>query len=353
MRVFVTGATGNIGTHLLPHLLADPAVDSIVGLARRRPGPHPDPRVQWVAADITTSDLVPLFREADVVVHLAFLLQPAHDPQLMRRTNVDGSQRVFDAVVAAQVPALVHASSVGAYAPGDGAPLTEDHPATGVASSTYSRHKAACELALDVLQAQQPQLRVVRIRPGVVLSAPAASALARYFLGPFVPQSLVRKGLLPVVPDIPGLALQTVHSSDAGRAFALAATGVATGAFNIATDPVLTPQSLATMLDARRLPVPRWAARALITASWRAHLQPTDPGWLDLGTSGLVMDVSRARTELGWSPEHSADDTVREVVAAMGRGQGRDTPVLRPRATGLARWTEAVWALLPGGGGTG
>jgi len=172
MRIVVTGASGNIGTHLLQVLLADPAVDSVVGLARRLPE-HRDPGVKWHEADITSTDLVPLMRGADAVVHLAFLLQPAHNPQLMQRTNVLGSRRVFDAVTAAGVPALVHASSVGAYAPGFGEPLTESHPATDIDSSTYSRHKAACEAELDNVQQAHPGLRIVRIRPGVVLSAPA------------------------------------------------------------------------------------------------------------------------------------------------------------------------------------
>jgi len=352
MRIVVTGATGNIGTHLLQVLRADPEVDSVVGLARRLPERR-DPEVEWQQADVTTTDLVPLLRGADAVVHLAFLLQPAHDPDLMHRTNVFGSRRVFDAVAAAGVPALVHASSVGAYAPGRGEVLTEAHPATGISSSTYSRHKVSCETELDRLQQEHPDLRIVRIRPGVVLSAPAASALARYFLGPFVPQSLVRRALLPVIPDIPNLALQAVHSADVARAFALAATGRLSGAVNVAADPVLTPAMLAAILGARLVPVPRAGARALLAMSWHLRLQPTDPGWLDLGTSGLVMDITRARTELGWAPEHDAAQTVREVVTAMGRGQGRDTPVLRPRATGLSRWREAARGLLPGAGGTG
>jgi len=100
-------------------------------------------------------------------------------------------------------------------------------------------------------------------------------------------------------------------------------------------------------------PCPLAAARALINASWHLRLQPTDPGWLDLGTSGLVMDTSRARTELNWTPVHDAAQTVREVVTAMSRGQGFDTPVLRPRATGLARWYEAARGVVPGAGGSG
>ncbi len=353
MRIVVTGATGNVGSQLLPQLLSAPEVTSVVGLARRLPA-APDDRVEWHAVDVAEDDLAPLVRGADVVVHLAFLLQPAHDPDEMRRVNVQGSRRVFEAVVSEGVPALVHASSLGVYAPGPNTPpVPESHPHTGISTSVYSRHKAEVEALLDDLERDHPERRVVRIRPGVVFQAQAASELARYFLGPFVPQSLVRRALLPVVPAVPGLALQAVHAEDVARAFVLAATKPVTGAFNVAADPVLDAPTLARLLGARTVPVPRALARAVVDLTWRLHLQPTDPGWVDLGTLGPVMDVTRARRDLGWLPRHSAGDALLELLDAMSSGKGGASPVLRPRSTGPARVLEAVRALVPGTGGNG
>jgi uncharacterized protein YbjT (DUF2867 family) len=56
MRVVVTGATGNVGTSVLAALAGEPAVDSIVGLARRRPAVV-WPKVEWRVADVTSDDL--------------------------------------------------------------------------------------------------------------------------------------------------------------------------------------------------------------------------------------------------------------------------------------------------------
>src|SRR5687768_1037518 len=109
MRIVVTGATGNVGSRLLPQLLSCSDVTSVVGIARRLPA-SPDPRVEWHALDVAEDDLSPAVRGADVVVHLAWLLQPSHDPDEMRRVNLLGSRRVFDAFVREGVPALVHAS---------------------------------------------------------------------------------------------------------------------------------------------------------------------------------------------------------------------------------------------------
>ena len=352
MRIVVTGATGNVGSQLLPQLLEAPEVSSVVGLARRLPA-SPDPRVEWHALDVAEADLTPVLRGADVVVHLAWLLQPAHDPDEMRRVNLQGTRRVLDAVAAAGVPALVHASSIGAYSPGPKTRVREDHPTGGISSSTYSRHKAEAERMLDAFEAAHPERRVVRLRPGVVLQAAAASELARYFLGPFVPQRLVRRSLLPVVPAVDRLAFQVVHASDMAAAYVLACTRPVTGAFNIATEPVLDPPTLAAVLGARQLPLPAAVLRGFVDVTWRLHVQPTDPGWVDIGRLTPLLDTTRARTELGWTPRYDAAQALLETVDAMAAGQGGTTPVMRPRATGPARVLEAVRGLVPGVKGTG
>lgn len=189
---------------------------------------------------------------------------------------------------------------------------------------------------LDRFESDHPERRVVRIRPVVVLHAAAASELARYFLGPFVPQSAVRRALLPVVPKVDRLAVQVVHSSDMADAYVRACVRPVTGAFNIAGEPVLDPPTLARTLGARQLPVPAALLRAVVELTWRLRVQPTDPGWIDLARLTPLLDTTRARTELGWTPQHDATDALLETVAALSQGRGGDAPVLRPRAAGPA-----------------
>ena len=96
MRVVVTGATGNVGTSLLDALAAEEQIDSIVGVARRMPSVTL-PKTTWRQADVVVDDLAPVFRGADAVVHLAWLIQPSRDLAALARTNVHGSDRVFRA----------------------------------------------------------------------------------------------------------------------------------------------------------------------------------------------------------------------------------------------------------------
>jgi UDP-glucose 4-epimerase len=340
MRVVVVGATGNVGTSLLPALAGDASVDSILGVARRRPELDV-PKTEWAEADIASDDLVPLFRGADAVVHLAWAIQPSRDLSHLWRINVDGSTRLFRAVGEAGVPALVYASSVGAYSPGpkDEA-VDESWPRNGIRTSFYSRHKAEVERRLDSFEREHPETRVVRLRPGLIFKREAAAGVRRLFAGPFLVNPLVRPSLIPLVPDIPRLRFQAEHSYDVGEAYRLAVTRDVRGAFNIAADPVLDPQSLGRILGARPVRFPAGVARGLTKLSWRLHLQPTPPGWLDLALGVPILDTSRARTELGWEPRYGADEALLELLAGLRDGAGAETPPLSPDTAGPARVDE-------------
>jgi UDP-glucose 4-epimerase len=338
MRIVVTGATGNVGTSVLPALAADPRVDEIVGIARRVPR-WSNPRTRWVSADVVTARLEPVFEGADVVIHLAWLIQPSRDPARLRAVNVDGSRRVFEAAAGAGAKALIHASSIGVYSPGPkDRRVDESWPHEGVPTSFYARHKAEAERLLDGFE---DDLRIVRLRPALSFKREAASEIRRLFIGPFLPSSVVNPRLIPLLPLPSGLALQAVHSRDVGEAYRLASTWPeARGAYNLAAEPVLDRAELARLLDARPITVPAKAVRAVAHATWRARLQPTPVGWLDMGLGAPLMDSARAREELGWTPRHSAGDALLELLDGLRSSTGLDTPPLDPRAGGRFRIGE-------------
>jgi UDP-glucose 4-epimerase len=342
MRVVVVGATGNVGTSVLRSLADEPSVDSVLGVARRLPGLR-YPKTEWAQADVSSSELGPMFRGADVVIHLAWLIQPGRDEATLRATNVDGSARLFEAAAAAGVPALVYASSVGAYSPGPkDRRVDESWPTGGIESSFYSRHKAEVERLLDRFEREKPSMRVVRLRPALIFKHDAATGIRRLFAGPFLPSPLVRRELIPLIPRSERLVFQAVHSHDVGDAYRLAALSDARGPFNIAAEPVLDPAQLARVLSARPIPLHPGLLRAAAWVSYRLRLQPSEPGWLDMGLAVPVMDTTRARTELGWEPRRSADDALRELLVGMRERAGIDTPPLARSTSGPLRLRELL-----------
>jgi UDP-glucose 4-epimerase len=328
-RVVVIGATGNVGTSLIAALGAEDSVDEIIGVARRRPALE-QPKTSWRSANIETDDLLPLLRGADCVVHLAWRIQPSHDVEALRRTNVDGSEHVFRAVSAAGVSNLVYASSVGAYSPGPKDRAVDESWSTdGTATSFYARHKADVERLLDRFEEEEPHVRVVRLRPGLIFKRRSATEQQRYFLGSLFPRVLARTKAIPIVPDLPRLRFQAVHAADVAEAYRLAIVGDARGAYNIAADPVLDAKELARALGARPVRVPKGLARSAMSLTWRFRLQPTPPGWLDMALSVPVMDTARAREELAWQPRRSSIEAIRELLSGLRQGADAPTPPLQ------------------------
>jgi UDP-glucose 4-epimerase len=348
MRVVVVGATGNIGTSVMEALADQAGVTELVGVARRLPTRHdghvrPD-GVRFVSADIATSPLEPVVGGADVVVHLAWLFQPTHRPMVTWETNVVGSARLFDAAAAAGVPAIVYSSSVGAYSPGPGRTVVESWPTHGMPTAAYGREKAYVERLLDTFEARHPRVRVVRLRPAFVFKRTSGPEQRRLFAGPLLPRTVLRRGRTPLQPFPAGLRFQAVHATDVARAFAAAVVGAARGAFNIAADPVVDGHEVAAITGGRLVELPPSLVRSGLSAAWHLRLVPADPKLLDLAFGLPLLDTTRAKADLGWQPQTSSVDALRETVEGMAEGTGEQTPPLEGD-TAAGRGREIAGAL--------
>jgi UDP-glucose 4-epimerase len=252
------------------------------------------------------------------VISLAWLLQPNHDERVLAATNIGGLRHVLEAAVAASVPHVLVASSVGAYSQGPKRRrVDETWPTGSIASSHYGRHKARIERMMDAFERDHPGVLLTRIRPGLVMNPRAGADLVRLFVGHLVPVRWMTRVPLPILPMPPRAVSQVVHVDDLGDAFWRAIDRRAGGAFNIAAEPVVGPDEVAEVLGARWVPVRIAPVRGAIWLAWQLHLIRLDPGWLDIATSVPVMSTERARTELGWAPTVDAVDALREAIRGV------------------------------------
>lgn len=324
LTVAVTGPTGEIGISAVTALEREPTVENIVGMARR---PFDMSSRGWVKTtyhqgDILDREAVDAFvAQADVVIHLAFIIMGSREESA--RINLQGTRNVFEATVAAERPRrLVYTSSVAAYGyhSDNPVPLTEDVPPRGSAEHYYSEQKAACEAALAEIT-KNSSLEVFILRPCIV-AGPEATALADAMPWNQLPAAVravakVAPILKPVVPD-PGVPLQLVHHDDVAEAIALAATAPAPpGAYNLAGDGVVTVSDVAKALGGRPVRVPAVAASAASAAIARVPFVPSVLEWLHIARTSVVMDTTKARTQLGWRPVYSSAETLAALASAV------------------------------------
>lgn len=325
LAVAVTGATGEIGKPFVRALEATPEVARVLAMARRPfdPGEFGFNKTEYRRGDIRDRAAVDeLVAGADVVVHLAFIVVKATARSY--EVNIEGSRNVFEATAAAGVPRLVYTSSVAAYGYDEHEEaLTEDMPTRGTERHAYSHQKAAVERVLhEALAGSATDVYV--FRPCVV-AGPEAPALLDQLpyqrLGHLVPGVARRAlgrvpGLRPVLPDH-GVPFQLVHHDDVAAALVAAVLGRGSpGVYNLAGSGEVRSSDIARELGWHTVRVPRRTVD--VTASIAGRIPPlaAEAGWLQALRVPMLMDCTRARTELRWQPAYDSRQTLHELVTA-------------------------------------
>lgn len=332
LTVAVTGPTGDIGMAFLRALDDAPEVERVIGMARRPfdPAGRGLDKVEYRQGDVLDAgSLARLVEDADVVVHLAFMIMGS--PAETRKINLQGSRNVFEAAFRAGARRLVYTSSVAAYGFHEENPdvLTEDIPARGSDGHYYSAQKAEVEQLLGNLAAANGDTDVYVFRPCIVAGPTALSLIEEIpyvKLGEKIPASLMKIArslpvLRPVVPD-PGVPLQLVHEDDVAQALVAGTVGKGEpGAYNLAGDGELTITDIARALGYYAIPVPEIALDATIKVVSKFPYMPPSTAWLNAVKTPVLMDCTKAREKLGWEPRYDALETLNVTVhAAIDKG---------------------------------
>ena len=327
LTVAVTGPTGTFGFGLVPLLQADPGVGRIVGIARRPfdPSVHGWSKMEYRRGDVRDPDaLRDAFEDADVVVHLAFMITGTASRETIRAINVDGTLAAFAAASAAGAQRFIYASSVAAYGfhPDNPIGMTEDWPVRPAARLFYAQEKAELERLLGEQAEEHPDVGLYLLRPPIVLGPhavgakdvlPAAvTAAAQRMLG------LANRLRLPIPVPAPDLPMQFIHEDDVGQALlkCVLAEGPP-GAYNIAGDGVVSAADVVRELGLTPLPVPatvtQGAARVAALIPLPSFVPPASE-WVEAATHPAIMDTTKAKQELGWRPRYTGLEALRDTL---------------------------------------
>jgi nucleoside-diphosphate-sugar epimerase len=329
LTVAVTGPTGTFGFGLMPLLQSEPRVERIIGIARRPfdPAEHGWTKLEYRQGDVRDPEaLEDAFAGADVVVHLAFMITGTASRETIRAINVGGTLNAFAAAAAAGAGRFVYASSVAAYGfhPDNPIGMNEDWPVRPADRLFYAQEKAELEQLLLAQDAAHPDVGLYLLRPPIVLGphavgakdvmpAPVAAAAKRML-------ELAHRLPVPVPVPAPDLPMQFVHEDDVGQALlkCVLAEGPP-GAYNIAGDGIVTAGDILREVGLTPLALPaelgQLAARAAALIP-RLPFVPPAVDWTEAAAHPAIMDTTKAKQELGWRPEYTGLEALRDTLAA-------------------------------------
>ena len=214
---------------------------------------------------------------------------------------------------------FVYASSIAAYGFHRDNPIgmTEEWETRPADRLFYAQEKAELEQLLQQEAVAHPQTALYLLRPPIVLGPDAAGAKVS------VPQALqpLLRGAgaalraLPALPTLaPDLPLQLIHQDDVAEALRLCVVAAGPpGAYNIAADDVVTGVDVARELGLRPLRFPARPVSAVARALARLPL-PSGAQWVEALSHPAIMDTTKAKSQLGWTPRHSALESLRATL---------------------------------------
>ncbi|MCG2794656.1 MAG: NAD-dependent epimerase/dehydratase family protein, partial [Actinomycetia bacterium] len=328
----ITGAAGYLAGRIIEFLSGWECCGRLVGIDAR-PEPPSFPSDSYYQVDIRSPETTRILLEEspDVVIHLAYAVDPLHDTSEEQSVNIGGLRRVLAGVEAAGCRQFLVASSTTAYGAYPGIPTfqDEDCPVRIHPRLPYARDKVLTELMCRRFQASNPGVKVTVIRPAIVVGPNWSNLWAVIFFA------------LPVIPRAAGhdTMFQFIHEDDLVQLWRLCIEQEAAGTFNAAADGALTLQEIAEMVGKPTFPFHRSLMEASMWLMHRSRLLPvgTPPALVDFFCYPWVVSNRKARGVLGFTPAYDS----REAFAGSARMQAHLLENLARKDSGRYRLYNA------------
>ncbi len=316
-RVLVTGSSGYVGRLLLDELAArvrDGRLGTVIGADVRAPETVPMDAA-FIRHDVRETGLAAELRAHQVscVVHLASIVTPGPGSTRAFEYSVDveGTERVLEACVAAGVRRLIVTSSGAAYGYHADNPawLTEEHAIRGNESFAYSWHKRLVEEMLARARTEHPQLEQVILRVGTILGASVSNQITALFEKP---------RLLAISGSASPFVF--IHDADLVALLAQAIESPVTGIFNVAGDGAMTIDEIAVALGKRVVRLPAWLLQGALAVLRPLRLTHYGPEQVDFLRYRPVLDNARLKAVFGFRPRLSSRQVFTLWVASRQTG---------------------------------
>jgi nucleoside-diphosphate-sugar epimerase len=330
LSVAVTGVAGFIGGRLIERLCDDDAIERVIGFDVRKPA-FSHPKFLFDELDVRDPAMETRLSGIDVLIHLAFVMDPIKDEKAMRDVNVNGSQTVFKAAGRARVPKVIYTSSAIVYGahPDNKIPLTEDGPLRANLDFSYAAHKLEVEYVVREIAEEFPDLAITVFRPAIVF-------------GPTVDNAWSHALELPVLFGVQGHSppLQFVHEQDVAAAIHHAVSNDLPGTYNLAAEGWLEAEDMLSIMERKKIDLPEPLAFSLAERLWSLGMAEAPAGMLHYVMHPWIVSTEKLR-DAGFTCTHSNLETFLGAAeqakqhVRIGRSRIRRSQ-LRGAVTGVA-----------------
>jgi UDP-glucose 4-epimerase len=309
-NVFITGMAGYIGSCLCREMDRTQWCERFYGVDVKPPHTTHE-KGSFRQMDIHDPSLGEWIRELrpDILVHLAFVVDPIHQEDVMHRVNVEGTRSILKAVSEAGVPQVLVMSSATAYGawPDNPVPLKESDPIRRHPYFPYARDKAEVEGICAEFAAEHPDRILSILRPCVVYGPSVDNYISGLFTMP-----------LAIAPTDYAPPFQFVHEDDVARAILCVLEKQGRGPFNLAPSDTMSTPQINTLTNRRGVPMPDWAMKIVFRLAWslRLPILRVPPSFLDFVRYPWVVDSSRLTDELGFRFRYSTTETLEIMLRA-------------------------------------
>ena len=306
MAVLVTGGAGFVGSHLVDALVDSGHETHIIDRHSSDERQHINSDAVLHLADICSPDIRRIIAEIapETIYHLAAQISvpmSGDDPIMDANTNIIGSLNLLESARCLDTPPKFVMISTGGAIYGEiGNAPTASEDMTCIPISPYGASKLAAESYLPVYR-NLCGLRYTIIRPGNVYGPRQTPRGGAGVVAIFAKAMLANT---PITIFGDGSAVRDyIYVNDLVRGILAAADSNANGPFNIASGVATT---VSQVFDTLRQRI-------------GYEMEPQYANERAADVQGIVLNVSRARRELGWTPSTSfADGITMTVDALMG-----------------------------------
>jgi len=308
MKVAITGISSFLASELVPLIESDNDITEILGLDIIEPKFF-SPKIKFIKRDVRDKKIFEDLKGYDAIIHLAFIVSPISNRREMYSINLGGSKNVFNCAIKAGVKKIIHASSVAAYGafPENPIPITEEHPIRLMNKHFYyNETKYYVEKYLNELSKNNPDVTITLIRPSIFLGPNINNFFRTYFLG---------KRIYTFSSEV---LVQLAWIDDVAEAFYLVLKKDVSGVFNIGADNPISSREIAEKLGISCVKIPYHFGLLLINALYKLHLLKTlTPGWIRATRYPIIVDSSKAKRVLGWTPKYDTYGSVKALYDAF------------------------------------